>query len=134
MRGSVSPSPGQGLGYLEMPLKRFVTQNTPYNNGELRLYAVHAIRMKEITFKTINDVPTPTISNCVLNSCREKKMSQKKKKRLLELEAHLGEIIREPGVREKAESKGRKVSETHMNSRETRSKSSRRTSPKLVSK
>ena len=59
----------------------------------------------------------------------------------MKLEAHHGDLIRDPSVQEKAESKGRKVSETEskarkvsktdMNGRETRSKISRRKFPKV---
>ena len=94
---------------------------TTYDDEQVRQYAVQAIRIGEITFKTVNDVSTPTISDCVLKGCKENKNSQRKRKRFLTIEAKLGDLIKDPGVREEAKRKGRKVSETDMSSRESRS-------------
>ena len=67
-----APSPSsktpQGLGLLEFPMIRHMTENRKYNDDELKIYVIEAIKQGEITYKVMNDEleESPILSDSVL--------------------------------------------------------------------
>ena len=127
---NIKPSAGQGLYHWEIPLMRFVTEAKPYDEEEARQYVERAIRLKEITFKSVEDEIISSKSDQVLKGCKENYVTNSAKKRYQKLEKKIDSLIDDPDLRREAERKGRTVSETDMADEETKSaKSSRRTPP-----
>ena len=78
---SPSSKASQGLGLLEYPMIRFITENRPYNDDDVKQYVVEAIKQSEITYKVQNDEmeESPIMSETVLKGCRENAQSNHKK-------------------------------------------------------
>ena len=109
---------------------RFVTESKPYDKDEARQYVERAIRLKEITFKSVDNEIILSKSDQILKGCKENYVSNSAKKRYKKLEKKINSLIDDPDLRREAERKGRTVSETDMADEETKSaKSSRRTPP-----
>ena len=109
---------------------RFVTESKPYDEDEARQYVERAIRLKEITFKSVDNEIIPTKSELILKGCKENYISNSAKKRHQKLEKNINSLINDPDLRREAERKGRTVSDTDMADEETKSAtSSRRTPP-----
>ena len=79
---SPTTKPNQGLSLLEYPLIRFITESTPYNDKEVKLYVMQAVKQSEITYKTVNDEvdERPFMSKTVLKGCRENSLLSNRKK------------------------------------------------------
>ena len=50
---------------------RFVTESKPYEEDEARQYVERAIRLKEITFKTVDEETISSKSDQILKGCKE---------------------------------------------------------------
>ena len=105
---------------MDNPLMRFVTEFTPYKEEQVRQYANQAIRLGQITFNTVDNEVIPTMTDQVLKGCRENKISKSTKKRYFKLEDKIKSLIQDPGLRGEAERKGRTISETDMDDRDSK--------------
>ena len=109
---------------------KYVTESKPYEEDEARQCVEWAIRLKEITFTSVDDEIVSSKSDQVLKGCKENYVTNSAKRRYQKLEKKINSLIDDPDLRREAERKGRTVSETDMADEETKSaKSSRRTSP-----
>ena len=117
---------------------RFLTENRPYSDDEVKQYVVEAIKQGEITFKIQNDEveESPVMSDTILKGCRENALSQKKKSKLRKISDFVKEVSRDPEVKAAAKEKdddkkkGRLASQSEMTVGENLSKSVRTVSPK----
>ena len=134
--GSPTTKPNQGLNLLEYPLIRFMTEQAPYSNDEVKLYVIQAIKQGEITFKTVHDEvdESPFLSKSVLKGCKENSLlSNRKKAQYKKVEDKVLQVSRDPIVREEAaeegKKKGRLVSESELTERENLAKIVQTASP-----
>ena len=127
---NIKPSAGQGLYHWEIPLMRFMTESKPYEEDEARSYVEQAIRLKDITYKAVDNEIIPTKSEQILKGCKENYISNSAKKRYQKFEKKINSLINDPDLRREAERKGKTVSETDMADEETKSaKTSQQTPP-----
>ena len=118
---------------------RYITENRPYNEDDVKLYVVEAIKQSEITYKVQNDEidESPIISETVLKGCKENAQSNQKRSKLKKLNDRVKEVSRDPDVRaaaiesEDEKKKGRLASQSDMTDGETSSKLVRTVSPKM---
>ena len=133
---SPSTKPNQGLSLLEYPLIRYITESTPYSDKEVKAYVIQAIRLKEITYKTMNDEveETPILFETVLKVCKENQLlSNKKKSQYKKVEERVLQVSKDPVVwaeaAEEGKKKGRLVSQSELTERDSLTKTVRTTSP-----
>ena len=118
---------------------RFITENRPYNDDDVKQYVVEAIKQGEIMYKVQNDEieESPVMTETVLKGCRENALSNKKKSKLRKINEYVKEVSRDPDVRAAAKEKdddkkkGRLASQSEMTEGEKLSKSVRTVSPKI---
>ena len=118
---------------------RFITENRPYSDDDVKLYVVEAIKQSEITYKVQNDEidESPIMSETVLKGCKENAQSNHKKSKLRKLTDRVKEVSKDPDVRAAArereddKKKGRLASQSDMTEGEKLSKSVRTVSPKM---
>ena len=128
-----------GLGLLEYPMLRYITENRPYDDDDIKLYVIEAIKQSEITYQVEKGEieESPIISDTVLKGCKEHAQSQKKRSKLTKLNDRVKEVSRDPEVRAAArerddgKKKGRLASQSDMTEGETLSKLVRTISPKM---
>ena len=138
-----TPSPSskttQGLGLLEFPMIRHMTENRKYTEDELKLYVIEAIKQSEIVYKVQNDEmeESPILSDNVLKVCKENAQSNQKKGKYNKLKDLVTKVSRDPIVkaaareREDVKKKGRLASQSDMTEGESQSKLVRIVSPKM---
>ena len=111
----------------------FVTKSKPYLREQVWQHAVRAIRLGQITFKTVYNKEIVTMSTRVLKGCRANGITNSTKKRFHKLVDKLKSSASDPNLWGEAKRKGRTISETDIEGKDSiLSKSSRRTSPKLT--
>ena len=119
---------------------RFITENRPYDDDDIKLYVIEAIKQGEILYKVQNDEieESPIIAETVLKGCKEHaQFSNQKKSKLNKIRERVREVSRDPEVRAAArdkeddKKKGRLATEADMTEGETLSKSVRTISPKM---
>ena len=138
-----TPSPSskstQGLGLLEFPMIRHMSENRKYTEDKLKLYVIEAIKQGEITYKFLNDEieESSILSDGILKVCRENAQSNQKKDKYNKIKDQVTKVSRDPDVkaaaREKEDDKkkGRLASQSDMTEQETLSKLVRIVSPKM---
>ena len=116
-----------------------MTENRKYNDDELKIYVIEAIKQGEITYKVMNDEleESPILSDSVLKGWKENANDNKKKGKYNKLKDLITKISRDPntkveaGRREDDRKKGRLASQSDMTEGATYSKLVRMVSPKM---
>ena len=99
----------QGLNHMEIPLIKAITESTEYTDEQERNYAIHCIRVGQITFSNPHDKNLPVMSPAILKGCRDLNKSQKKVKMFNKIENLLYTLSKDPKTREEAKALGGKA-------------------------
>ena len=124
--------PGQGSYGLELPLLKSIQSSVHYTPSELRSYAVSIIKEGEVTYTTKQDGSmSDTLSDLVLKRCKDNTSpAQGDRKKVQKIRTKLESLVCDRDVRDEAEKKGRKASESDFGEDDPSSlKSSRVKSP-----
>ena len=130
------PSPqvksGQGLNVLEQPLLASIQSPNNYTKSDLNSYAVGIIKEGLVSYSTNKDgVTTAVLSDLVLKRCNDNFQSNKNdRKKVQQIKNRLQVAVMDREIREEADKKGRKASESDFGDDDRSSqKSSRVMSP-----
>ena len=106
--------PGQGLYGLELPLLKSIQSSEQYTPSELRSYAVSIIKEGQVNYMKKQDGSTSaTLSDLVLKRCKDNSSTaQGDRKKVQRLRTKLENMVCEKDVKEEADKKGRKASES----------------------
>ena len=124
--------PGQGLYILEQPLVKSIQSSDQYTQSELRSYAISIIKEGQVNYTKKQDgTLSAALSDQVLKRCKDNSANnQGTRKKIEKLRKAIEILVCDQEVKDEAEKKGRKASESNLGEEDPSSlKSSRLKSP-----